>query len=105
MPTVQPAPRTPLYRRRPLLAGVLRQLPLTSVLVVVAIGLLSVTAGNWRRGLVLMGLALVLTGVLRMLLPVRRVGFLAIRSQTTDVVLTLGAGLALTGIALAIPSV
>ncbi len=102
MPIVQ---RTPLYARKPFLAGVLRQLPLTVVLLVVAVGLLSVTAGNWRRGLVLMGLALVVAAVLRMLLPVRRVGFLAIRSQTTDVVLSLGAGLLLTGVALAIPSV
>ena len=52
-----------------------------------------------------MGLALVVAAVLRMLLPVRRVGFLAIRSQTTDVVLSLGAGLLLTGVALAIPAV
>ncbi|KQS73849.1 hypothetical protein ASG41_02170 [Modestobacter sp. Leaf380] len=94
-----------MYLRRPVLAGVLRQLPLTVVLLVVAAGLLSVTGGNWRRGLVLMGLALVVAAVLRMLLPVRRVGFLAIRSQTTDVVLSLGAGLLLTGVALAIPAV
>jgi hypothetical protein len=40
-----------------------------------------------------------------MVLPVRRVGFLAVRSQTTDVVLTLGAGLVLVATALAIPSV
>lgn len=101
MPTVQP---TPLYTRRPFLAGVLRQLPLTVVLVLVAVGLLAVTTDNWRRGLVVMGLGLVLAGVLRILLPVRRVGFLAIRGRTTDVVLALGAGLVLVGVALAIPA-
>lgn len=95
--------RTPLYTRRPFLAGVLRQLPLTAVLVVVAAGLLTVTAGNWRRGLVVIGLALVGAGVLRMLLPVRRLGFLAVRSTTTDVVLTTSAGLAVALVALAIP--
>ncbi|SDO37334.1 Protein of unknown function [Klenkia soli] len=95
--------RTPLYTRRPLVAGVLRQLPLTAVLLVVAGGLVMVTAGNWRRGLVVMGLALVAAGVLRMLLPVRRLGFLAVRSTTTDVVLTTGCGLALALVALAIP--
>ncbi|GHE10757.1 DUF3017 domain-containing protein [Klenkia taihuensis] len=95
--------RTPLYTRRPVLAGVLRQLPLTAVLVVVAVGLLMVTAGNWRRGLVVVGLALVGAGVLRMLLPVRRLGFLAVRSTTTDVVLTTSAGLTLALVALAIP--
>lgn len=95
--------RTPLHTRRPVLAGVLRQLPLTAVLLVVAVGLLMVTAGNWRRGLVVVGLALVGAGVLRMLLPVRRLGFLAVRSTTTDVVLTTSAGLALALVALAIP--
>ncbi len=95
--------RTPLYTRRPIVAGVLRQLPLTAVLVVVAAGLLLVAAGNWRRGLLVMGLALVAAGVLRMLLPVRRLGFLAVRSTTTDVLLTTGGGLALALVAVAIP--
>ena len=95
--------RAPLYTRRPFLAGVLRQLPFTAVLVVVAVGLVTVTAGNWRRGLVVMGPALVGAAVLRMLLPVRRVGFLAVRSSTTDVVLTAGGGIALVLVALAIP--
>ncbi|SDG07410.1 DUF3017 domain-containing protein [Klenkia brasiliensis] len=95
--------RTPLYTRRPILAGVLRQLPLTAVLLVVAAGLVTVAAGNWRRGLVVVGLALVGAGVLRMLLPVRRLGFLAVRSTTTDVVLTTGTGLVLALVALAIP--
>lgn len=96
--------RTPLYTRRPFLAGVLRQLPLTVVLLVVAVGLVAVAAGNWRRGLVLMGLALIGAGVLRMVLPVRRVGFLAVRSSTTDVLLTTGGGVALVLAALAIPA-
>ena len=61
-------------------------------------------AGNWRRGLVLMGLALIGAGVLRAVLPVRRVGFLAVRSRTTDVLLTTGGGVALVLAALAIPA-
>ena len=48
-------------------------------------------------------LALVGGAVLRLLLPVRRVGFLAVRSRLTDVVLMAGAGVVLTVIALAIP--
>ena len=63
----QPAP--PLYTRRPVLAGVLRQLPLTAVLLVVAAGLATVALGNWRRGLVLLALALIGTALLRLLLP------------------------------------
>jgi hypothetical protein len=95
--------RPPLYIRRPFLAGLLRQLPLLAVLVGVGVGLLVVTVGRWRLGLVVMGLALVGGAVLRLLLPVRRVGFLAVRSRLTDVVLLAGAGVVLTVIALAIP--
>ena len=96
--------RPPLYVRRPFLAGLLRQLPLLAVLVVVGLGLLLVTFGHWRRGLVVMGVALVFGAVLRLLLPVRRVGFLAARSRPVDVLLLSGAGLALTAVALAIPA-
>jgi hypothetical protein len=95
--------RPPLYIRRPFLAGLLRQLPLLAVLVGVGVGLLVVTVGRWRLGLVVMGLSLVGGAVLRLLLPVRRVGFLAVRSRLTDVVLLAGAGVVLTVIALAIP--
>jgi len=94
--------RPPLYLRRPLLAGFLRQWPLLVVIVIVGVGLLLVAAERWRGGLVVMGLALVLAGLLRLLLPVRRIGFLAVRSRPVDVALSLGAGLALALIALAI---
>jgi hypothetical protein len=95
--------RPPLYVRRPFLAGLLRQLPLLVVLMVVAAGLLQVTFEHWRRGLVVVGLALVGAALLRALLPVRRVGFLAVRSRPVDVVLLAGTGLALTVVALMIP--
>ena len=97
--------RPPLYVRRPFLAGVIRQLPLLAVLIAVAAGLLLVTVGHWRQGLVVVGLALVGGAVLRALLPVRRVGFLAVRSRPVDVLLMAGTGLLLTGIALVVPSV
>jgi len=93
----------PLYVRRPFLAGLLRQLPLLAVLVVVGVGLLVVTFGHWRGGIVLIGLALIGAAVLRALLPVRRVGFLAVRSRPVDVVLLAGTGLTLAVIVLTIP--
>ena len=96
--------RPPLYVRRPFLAGLLRQLPLLVVLLVVGVGLLQVTFQHWRQGLVVMGLALVGAALLRLLLPVRRAGFLAVRSRPVDVVLLAVTGLALTVIALTIPS-
>ena len=95
--------RPPLYARRPFLAGLLRQLPLLAVLIGVAAGLLLVAVGHWRVGLVVVGLALVGGAVLRLLLPLRRTGFLAVRSRTIDVVLLGGAGLVLAVIALTIP--
>jgi hypothetical protein len=93
----------PLYVRRPFLAGLIRQLPLLAVLAVVAVGLLVVTFDHWRRGIVIVGLALIGGAVLRLLLPVRRVGFLAVRSRPVDVVLLAGTGLALTVGVLTIP--
>ncbi|MGZ4507748.1 MAG: DUF3017 domain-containing protein [Blastococcus sp.] len=94
--------RPPLYVRRPVVAGLIRQLPLLAVLVAVGVGLLLVTFDHWRRGLVVVGLSLVGAALLRLLLPVRRVGFLAVRSRPIDVVLMAGTGLVLTVVALAI---
>ena len=96
--------RPPLHVRRPILAGLIRQLPLLAVLLVVGVGLLQVALRHWRMGLVVMGLALVGAGLLRLLLPVRRAGFLAVRSRPVDVVLLTGTGLALAVIARSIPS-
>jgi hypothetical protein len=95
--------RPPLYVRRPFLAGLVRQLPLLAVLLSVGAGLLVVTVGYWRRGLVVIGVTLVVAAVLRLLLPVRRVGFLAVRSRAVDVVLLAACGLGLAVIALMIP--
>jgi hypothetical protein len=103
-PTVGGGDRPPLYVRRPFVAGLLRQLPLVVVLAAVGAGLLVVTLGHWRVGLVVEGVALLAAAVLRLALPVRRAGFLAVRSRPVDVVLVGGAGLALTVIALAIPA-
>ena len=97
--------RPPLYVRRPFLAGLVRQLPLLAVLVSVGVGLLLVTFEHWRIGLVVVGLSLVGAGVLRLLLPARRVGFLAVRSRAVDVVLLAGVGLTLTVVALTVPAV
>jgi hypothetical protein len=95
--------RPPLYTRRPFVAGLLRQLPLLAVLLTVAAGLLLVAVDHWRKGLVVMGLALIAAAVIRLLVPLRRVGFLAVRSRPVDVVLTGGTGVLLTAIALAVP--
>ena len=88
--------KPPLYIRRPFLAGLVRQLPLLAAILVVGVGLVLVTFGQWRSGLVVIGLALVGAALLRLFLPLRRVGFLAVRSRSVDVLLMAGTGLALT---------
>ena len=95
--------RPPLYLRRPFLAGLLRQLPLLAVLMAVAVGLGMVALEHWRRGLLVLGLALVGAGVLRLVLPVRTVGFLAVRSRPVDVVLMAGTGIAVTVLSVVVP--
>jgi hypothetical protein len=95
--------RPPLHLRRPFLAGLLRQLPLLAVLVVVAVGLGMVAIEHWRRGLLVVGLALVGAGLLRMVLPERRVGFLAVRSRPVDVVLMAGTGVAVAVLSVVVP--
>lgn len=95
-PVPGPAPRPPLYVRRPFVAGLVRQAPLLAALVSVAAGLLLVALGHWRRGLVVIGLALVGTAALRLVLPLRRVGLLAVRSRWVDVLMLAGTGLAIT---------
>ena len=96
--------RPPLYARRPFLAGLIRQLPLLVVLLAVGTGLLMVSIEHWRRGLIVVGMALVGGGLLRLLLPLRRVGFLAVRSRAVDVVLLAGVGVVLIAFVLAIPA-
>jgi hypothetical protein len=93
----------PLYIRRPFLAGLIRQLPLLAVLTVVGIGLFVVAVGYWRKGIVVVGLALIGAAVLRLLLPVRRAGFLAVRSRPVDMALLAGTGLTLVVVVLTIP--
>ena len=59
--------------------------PLAMVFAVVAVGMVRVLTQHWREGAALMGGALLLAAVLRVLLPTDRVGLLAIRSRPVDV--------------------
>ena len=88
--------KPPLYVRRPFLAGIVRQLPLLAAILVVGVGLVLVTFGHWREGLVVIGLAMIGAALLRLFLPLRRLGLLAVRSRSVDVLMLAGAGLALT---------
>ena len=79
-----------------------KHLPLILVMAVTAVGLIRIAMYNWREGTVLLGLALVLAGVLRALLPADRIGLVAIRSRAVDVLLYGGLGLMVMAVSLTI---
>lgn len=73
-----------------------RELPFAAVVAVVAVGLFLVAVlDRWRFGSGVIGLGLCLAGALRLTLPARQLGLLAVRSRAVDaaVLLTLGFGL------------
>jgi uncharacterized membrane protein len=73
--------------------------PFGLVLLLVLIGLLLVALGHWRRGSVLLGIALLLAATLRAVAPQERMGLLAIRSRTVDILLYSGLGLVIIAVA------
>lgn len=77
--------------------------PVLIVLVVASAGLLGVTQGFWRRGLVVVAAALLLAAVLRLALPTRRAGLLAVRNKAVDVFMLGGFGSAMLLLASVVP--
>ena len=59
--------------------------PVAAVVTLLAIGLALMSVARFRRGASVMGAALVLAAVLRLALPLARLGPLAVRSRTFDV--------------------
>jgi hypothetical protein len=80
-----------------------RQWPLLVVLSVAAVGLLLVAFDGFRVGSGLLGFAVLLAGTARALLPARRVGLLAVRGRSFDVLLLLVMGVALVVLAVVVP--
>lgn len=60
-------------------------LPAALVAMIALAGMGLVVTQHWRKGAVLLGGALLAAAVLRMLVPLDRVGLLAIRSRAVDV--------------------
>ena len=83
---------------------VMAQVPYLVIGLIVAAGLVLVVFEYWRRGLVTIGAAMGLAGLLRLLLPARRAGLLSVRSRGFDVAAYLFLAVALVGIGLAIPA-
>jgi hypothetical protein len=76
--------------------------PMILVMVIAAAGMVRVLTQHWREGAVLLGGALIAAAVLRVLLPVDRVGLLAIRSRATDVLCYTAFGVVMTALAVTI---
>jgi Protein of unknown function (DUF3017) len=79
----------------------LRDSPFIFVLVVAAAGI-AFSAFHWRRGVEVVGLAVVLGGVLRAVVTERQAGLLAVRHRGFDVVcyVALGAAIMIVGLLL-----
>jgi hypothetical protein len=66
-----------------------RSLPVAAVLVVAAVGLVLIATDHWRRGATALGAAAALAAVLRLVVPERWIGVLAVRSRVFDVAFAL----------------
>ena len=76
--------------------------PLMFVLFIAGAGMVRTLTQHWREGAVLLGAALIVAAVLRVLLPADRVGLLAIRSRPVDVLCYAGLGTAIAALAMTI---
>jgi hypothetical protein len=76
--------------------------PLTMVMLIAAVGMVRVLTQHWREGAVLLGGALIVAALLRMLLPTERVGMLAVRSRPIDVLCYTAFGVVMIVIAMTI---
>lgn len=65
--------------------ALVRAIPITIVLAIVAGGLVLIALAHWRRGTVALGVAMLLAGLLRLLLSDRVIGVLAVRGKVFDV--------------------
>ncbi len=78
--------------------------PFALVAAVGLFGLMWIALRHWRIGSSLIGLALLLAAVLRLVLPSEQVGLLAIRSRGVDLLLYSCLGLMILAVALTIQS-
>jgi hypothetical protein len=75
---------------------------MTFVLLIAGAGMVRTLTQHWREGAVLLGGALIVAAVLRLLLPTERVGLLAIRSRPIDVLCYGGLGTVISVLAMTI---
>jgi len=90
----------PVRRRYPSTIGGLIYL---GVVVVTVIGLGLVAFGPWRRGVSLLGFALLFAAAMRLVTSEDQAGMLRVRSRWFDVTMLAGVGIALLALAANIP--
>lgn len=79
------------------------QWALLLVLVAMAGSCAVMATGHWRRGAFAFGLSVLLAGLLRLVLPSRIAGLLAVRSRWFDTLLLLAAAGAMLALTLVVP--
>jgi hypothetical protein len=88
--------------QRPQSYGARAHLPFLTVMLVVAAGIVRIVMYYWREGTVLIGAALLLAALFRMLLSDQKAGLLAVRGRKVDVLLYGGFGAMILFVALTI---
>jgi hypothetical protein len=83
--------------------ALVRSIPITIVLAVVAFGLLLIAFAYWRRGTVALAFAMLLAGLLRAVLSERVIGVLAVRGKRFDVAFYLIVGAIKLALAIGVP--
>ncbi|MBW4716073.1 DUF3017 domain-containing protein [Saccharothrix obliqua] len=79
-----------------------QHLPFALVLGVVVLGVVRIVQYHWRQGVVLIGVALLLAALLRVLVTDEQAGLIAIRGRSVDALLYSGLGFALIVVAMTI---
>lgn len=81
----------------------MNQWPLVVVLVALGAALVIIATGHWRKGAFAAGCAVLLGALLRLVLPEKVVGLLAVRSKWFDVVFMGVCGAAMLALTLIVP--
>ena len=88
---------------QPLIERTIDQWPLALVLLGLAVGLVVLSFSDFRVGSIILGVAIIFGGALRLVLPRERAGLLAIRGRPIDLLTMFGLGITLTTVAVLIP--